>query len=89
MVLSCLIFSRFHDNGHITKLTHGRGRQVFTKRILTITVYYPEELETSDVETETGIRESQEVIDDFINKQKSENPNKKRATDTNTLFSAT
>jgi len=32
--------------------------------------YYPEGVETSDVKTETGIRESQEAIDDFINKQK-------------------
>ena len=31
--------------------------------------YYPEDLETS----EAGISESQEAIDDFINKQKSEN----------------
>ena len=31
--------------------------------------YYPEDLETFDVETETGITESQEAIDDFINQQ--------------------
>jgi len=35
--------------------------------------YYPEDLEKSDVETETCVSESQEVIDDFINKQKSIN----------------
>jgi len=44
--------------------------------------YYPEDLETSNVDTETGISESQEVIDDFyMNKQKSANSNKKTATD--------
>jgi len=48
--------------------------------------YYLEDLETSDVETETGISESQEAIDDFINKQKSANTNKKTATDMNTLL---
>lgn len=32
--------------------------------------YYPKGFETSDVKTETGIRESQEAIDDFINKEK-------------------
>ena len=48
--------------------------------------YYPEDLETFDVETETGITESQEAIDDFINQQKSANTNKKTATDTNTLL---
>jgi len=32
--------------------------------------YYPEGVEKSDVKTETGIRESQKAIDDFINKQK-------------------
>ena len=48
--------------------------------------YYPEDLETFDVETETGITESQEAIDDFINQQKSANKNKKTATDTNTLL---
>ena len=47
--------------------------------------YYPEDLETFDVETETGITESQEAIDDFINQQKSANANKKTATDMNTL----
>ena len=31
--------------------------------------YYPEDLETS----EAGISESQEAMDDFVNKQKSEN----------------
>ena len=48
--------------------------------------YYPEDLETFDVETETGITESQEAIDDFINQQKSANANKKAATDMNTLL---
>ena len=48
--------------------------------------YYPEDLETFDVETETGITESQEAIDDFINQQKSANTNKKTATDMNTLL---
>ena len=48
--------------------------------------YYPEDLETFDVETETGITESQEAIDDFINQQKSANTNKKTATDINTLL---
>ena len=48
--------------------------------------YYPEDLETFDVETETGITESQESIDDFINQQKSANTNKKTATDMNTLL---
>ena len=35
--------------------------------------YCPEDLETFDVETETGITESQEAIDDFNNQQKSSN----------------
>ena len=48
--------------------------------------YYPEDLETFDVETETGITESQEAIDDFINQQKSANTNKKTATDMDTLL---
>ena len=48
--------------------------------------YYPEDLETFDVETETGITESQEAIDDFTNQQKSANTNKKTATDMNTLL---
>ena len=48
--------------------------------------YYPEDLETFDVETETGITESQEAIDDFINQQKSANATKKAATDMNTLL---
>ena len=46
--------------------------------------YYPEDLETSNVETESGIGESLEAIDDFIKKQKSANTNKKLATDLNT-----
>ena len=48
--------------------------------------YYPEDLETFDAETETGITESQEAIDDFINQQKSANTNKKTATDMKTLL---
>ena len=36
--------------------------------------YYPDDLETS----EAGISESQEAIDDFVNKQKSENTKGKR-----------
>ena len=43
-------------------------------------------METFDAETETGITESQEAIDDFINQQKSANTNKKTATDMNTLL---
>ena len=39
-----------------------------------------------DAETETGITEIQEAIDDFINQQKSANTNKKTATDMNTLY---
>ena len=38
----------------------------------------------SNVETDSGIGESQEAIDDFIKKQKSANTNK-MATDLNTL----
>ena len=48
--------------------------------------YYPEHLETFDAETETGITESQEAIDDFVNQQKSANTNKKTATNINTLL---
>ena len=36
--------------------------------------YYPEDLETS----EAGISESQEAMDDFVNKQKSENTKRRR-----------
>ena len=39
-----------------------------------------------DLETETGISESQEAIDDFINQQKSANTNKKKVTDMITLL---
>jgi len=46
--------------------------------------YYPEDLETSGVESETGVSESQKAIDDFyINKQKSAYTIKKTATDMN------
>ena len=47
--------------------------------------YHPEDLEMSNVETETGIRESQEAIDDFIKKQKSADTSK-MATDLNTYL---
>ena len=40
--------------------------------------YYPEDLETFDVETETGITESQEAIDDFINQQESATQTRRR-----------
>ena len=46
--------------------------------------YYPEDLETSGVESETGVSESQKAIDDFYtNKQKSAYTIKKTATDMN------
>ena len=48
----------------------------------------PRYLEIFDAETETGIAESQEAKDDFINQQKSVNINKKTATDMKCLFSA-
>ena len=48
--------------------------------------YYAEDLETFDAETETGITQSREAIDDFINQQKSANTNKKTATDMNTFL---
>ena len=48
--------------------------------------YYPEDLETFDAETETGITESQEAIDDFTNQQKSANTINKMAPDMNTLL---
>ena len=48
--------------------------------------YYPEDLETFDAETETGIIESREAIDDFVTQQKSANTNKKTATDVNTVL---
>ena len=44
--------------------------------------YYPEDLETSNVKTKSGIGESREAMDDFIKKQKSP----KMATDVNTLL---
>ena len=50
--------------------------------------YYPKDLETFDTETETGLTESQEAIDDFINQQKSANTNKGRLLIW-TLFSTT
>ena len=42
--------------------------------------------ETSDVETEAGIRESPQVATIFINKQKIANPNKETAADTDSLL---
>ena len=53
-------------------------RRPFSERVQ----YYPEDLETFDV----GITESQEAKDDFINRQKISNTNKKTATDMNTLL---
>ena len=47
----------------------GWRRRTFSER----GQYYPEHLETFDAETETGIVESQETKDDFINQQKSAN----------------
>ena len=67
------IFRNFKD---------GWRRRTFSKRVLLSWRY----LETFDVEKETGITESQETIDDFINQQKSTNTNKKTATDMNTLL---
>ena len=55
----------------------GWRRRTFSERVQC----YREHLETFDSETETGITESQEAIDDFINQQKSANTNKKKATD--------
>ena len=49
---------------------------------------YPEDLEASNVETESGIGERREAIDDFMKKQKSANKNKKMATDLNRQSSA-
>ena len=48
--------------------------------------YYPEDLEASNVETESGISDSQEAIDDFIKKQKSANTNEQMASDLKTLL---
>ena len=60
----------------------GWRRRTFSERVQ----YYHEHLETFDSETETGITESQEAIDDFINQHNSANTNKKKATDMNTLL---
>ena len=60
----------------------GWRRRTFSERVQ----YYREHLETFDSETETGITESQEAIDDFINQQKSANTNKTEATDMKTLL---
>ena len=48
--------------------------------------YYPEDLETSNVKTQSGIGEIREAIDGFTKKQKRANTNKKMATDLNTLL---
>ena len=48
--------------------------------------YYPDDQETCNVKTESGISESREAIDDFMTKQKSANTNAKSATDLNTLL---
>ena len=55
----------------------GWRRRTFSERVQ----YHREHLETFDSETDTGITESQEAIDDFINQQKSANTNKKKASD--------
>ena len=60
----------------------GWRRRTFSERVQ----YYREHLETFDSETETGVTESQEAIDDFINQQKSANTNNSKATDMNTLL---
>ena len=60
----------------------GWRRRTFSERVQ----YYREHLETFGSETETGVTESREAIDDFINQQKSANTNKKTATDMNTLL---
>ena len=49
-------------------------------------IYYHEDLETSNIENETGTGESQETIDNFINKQKSKNTNNNMATNLNTFL---
>ena len=51
----------------------GWRRRKFSERVK----YYPEHPETFDSETETGITESQEAIDNFINQQQSANTNNK------------
>ena len=51
--------------------------------------YYPEDLETSNVETESGTGESQEAIDDFIKKKKCVKTNRQMATDLKTLLHST
>ena len=48
--------------------------------------YFPFDLETSNVETESGIGKRQQAIYDFIKEQKGANTNKKMATDLNTLL---
>ena len=63
-------------------LKDGWRRRTFSKRVQ----HYPEYLATFDAETETGITESQEAMDDFVNQQKSANTNMKTATDMNSLL---
>ena len=60
----------------------GWRRRTFSER----GQYYPEHLEIFDAESESGIAESQEAQNDFINQQKSSNTNKKTVTDMNTLL---
>ena len=48
--------------------------------------YYPEDMEMSNVKTQSGIGEIREATNDFIKKQKNANTNKKMATDLNTLL---
>ena len=60
----------------------GWRRRTFSER----DQYYPEHLEIFDTQTESGIAESQEAKNDFINQQKSSNTNKKTVTDMNTLL---
>ena len=48
--------------------------------------YYPKDLKTSNVTTESGIGERRETIHDFMKTQKSANTNKKMAADRNALL---
>ena len=68
-----LIFYRAYNKNEEDKYSWGK-------------FYYPEDLETSNVKTQSGIGEIQEAINDFIKKQKSANTSKKMATDLNTLL---
>ena len=70
------------------KVNHGsfKERENNKDEISRSEFYYSEDLETSNVETESGIVESQEAIDDFIKKQKCALTNKQMATDLKTLL---